>query len=380
MSALAALRQGWREPAAMAAVTVGVAVLLALDELTVADARTLAGGIVAYLLGAALPWRVSAPAVGVLLAGLLAADGLQEPVPAVLVTAGPWLVASILRERRRLTAALAERAAELEQERERHAELAARQERARIARELHDIVAHHLAVIAVQAGAGRLGAAAGTSTPGRFGDIGRSAERALDELDVLVGVLQAEVRTADELRGRLAEAVEGARSAGLRVHADVPACDVADAVAETAYRVVQEGLTNALKHAPGAEVEVHVALATDTLRIHVRDDGRRAAGSLAGSGSGLGLPGLRRARRGPRRVVRGRPGGRRLGAARRAAGPAGVAVGPMGRRRPRPAPASARRPGWARAPRRAPCGPGGTAGPGGRCRRAPSRRCSRARC
>ena len=267
--------------------------------MSVITAVLLSMPLVAVALGVALPWRVGAP----LLLGLVAILGLamhattdeDVDVPILIATISPWLVGCAIRSRRRLTAALAQRAAELEQERELHATLAAQQERARIARELHDIVAHHLAVIAVQAGAGRL--SADPVTPERrerFVDIRLSAERALDELAVLVGVLHAEPAPELALGPRLDAAVDGARAAGLQVHAEVPRCDhLTGTLADTAFRVVQEGLTNAVKHAPGADVDVAVELTDGRLRVTVHDAGPRGADALSETGSGLGLRGLR---------------------------------------------------------------------------------------
>ncbi len=109
-----------------------------------------------------------------------------------------------------------------------------------------------------------------------FANVRLSAQRALDELEVLLDVLHGGGDPDVPLGRRLAEALDGARAAGLRVHAAVPPCDhVPATVADTAYRVVQEGLTNAVKHAPGSDVDVEVAIADGRLRLSVRDAGRR---------------------------------------------------------------------------------------------------------
>src|SRR5215211_1953836 len=118
--------------------------------------------------------------VGVLaLGGLAAALAIAgvDIVPLLLVTVAPWTAGRIVRSRQQLIAALGERNRQLEAEQDALAELAVRRERARIARELHDIVAHHLAVMAIQAGAGRLGAPDGAARFAGIRDAGREALR-----------------------------------------------------------------------------------------------------------------------------------------------------------------------------------------------------------
>ena len=175
-----------------------------------------------------------------------------------------------------------------------HAVLA---ERARIARELHDIVAHHVSAIAVQAETARL------TTPGlppegaeRLEAIGAAAREALGDLRRLLGVLRAEDGTAE--RGpqpglaQLDELIETARAAGtpvsFKLGGDV--VPLAPSVDLSAYRIVQEALTNARRHAPGARVEIVLAYGADTLRLRVGDEG---PGAAAGAADGHGLAGMR---------------------------------------------------------------------------------------
>lgn len=182
---------------------------------------------------------------------------------------------------------------------------AARGERARIARELHDVVAHHISMIAVQAETARL------TTPGlpaagaqRLLSIGDTARAALTEMRRLLGVLREDAGTqAPDRRPQpglpqLIELLDEARDAtgsGTRliVHGPVTALD--PGVELTAYRIVQEALTNARRHAPGAAVDVELRYGEEALRLRIRDNGPGASGHGAGPdpGPGHGLLGMR---------------------------------------------------------------------------------------
>ncbi len=175
----------------------------------------------------------------------------------------------------------------------------ARGERARIARELHDVVAHHISMIAVQAETARL------TTPGlpaagaqRFAEIGDTARAGLTEMRRLLGVLREDVDGAVGDRqpqpglAQLAELIDGAREAsgaGARLIVSGPVEPFDPGVELAAYRIVQEALTNARRHAPGAAVDVELCYEAHTLRLRVRDNG---PGPQA-SGSGHGLLGMR---------------------------------------------------------------------------------------
>jgi signal transduction histidine kinase len=175
-------------------------------------------------------------------------------------------------------------------------ELAARDERSRIAREMHDVVAHGLSVIVVQADGARYAAAKDPEVAvGTLETISATGREALTEMRRLLGLLRkgdtgvAPQPGLDDVR----HLVDEARASGMRVAADLPepAPDVPDGVGLAAYRIVQEALTNARKHAgPDAAVEVRVAVDRD-VAIDVRDDGRGAA--ARGDGRGLGLVGMR---------------------------------------------------------------------------------------
>ena len=178
-------------------------------------------------------------------------------------------------------------------------EHAARGERARIARELHDVVAHHISMISVQAETARL------TTPGmpveganRLAAIGDTARTALTEMRRLLGVLREDSGTVPTRRPQpslqqLNELIDDARdSAGastrLIVHGAVVPLD--PGVELTAYRIVQEALTNARRHAPGAAVDVELDYTVDALRLRIRDNG---PGPQGGTGTGHGVLGMR---------------------------------------------------------------------------------------
>jgi signal transduction histidine kinase len=212
-----------------------------------------------------------------------------------IVTAA-WALGFAAQERERYVASLVARAEQAERMAEREVELAARDERSRIAREMHDVVAHGLSVIVVQADGARYAAA---KDPGVAVDtletISATGREALTEMRRLLGLLR-EGDTGvvpqpglDDVR----HLVDEARAAGTRVTADLPphTPGVPDGVGLAAYRIVQEALTNVRKHAgPDARVDVRVAV-DRAVTIDVRDDGRGAAARA--DGRGLGLVGMR---------------------------------------------------------------------------------------
>jgi signal transduction histidine kinase len=200
-----------------------------------------------------------------------------------------WLLGVFVRSRRD-AALLAARAAELERE----SELAVSEERARMARELHDIVSHNLSVVVLQAAGARASGASGTTLE----KIERSGREALVEMRRLLGVLR-EDGGGTELApqpglGRLDELIESVRSAGLRVELAVDdGCGaLPPAVELCAYRIVQEALTNALKHAGDATARVAIRREGDSVAVEVVDDGR-GNGAASHTGGGHGLVGMR---------------------------------------------------------------------------------------
>jgi signal transduction histidine kinase len=245
-------------------------------------------GAISYACGAHATLRAGALGVALLLVALLLQG--DSAVPFLLVTLGPWAAGRIVRSRQELIGALRERTRELEAEQEAFAHLAVRGERARIARELHDIVAHHLAVMVIHAGAGRMGS---PDDHERLASIREAGDQALAEMDRLVAMLQSD--DAQPERGRLTLLLDQARATGLDLRATPlpPDVQLPPAVEEGAYRLVQEGLTNAMKHAPGSTVELRLRVRAGALEIELRDSGAKGASTLASTGSGFGLGGMR---------------------------------------------------------------------------------------
>jgi signal transduction histidine kinase len=180
-------------------------------------------------------------------------------------------------------------------------EYEARGERARIARELHDVVAHHISMIAVQAETARL------ATPGMPPDgarqllaIGDTARTALTEMRRLLGVLREDADTGTTRQPQpglhqLVELVDDARaSAGATTRLVVRGCvaPLDPGIELTVYRIVQEALTNARRHAPGAAVDVELDYAADALVVRVRDSGPGPSHAIATDGSATGGHGL----------------------------------------------------------------------------------------
>jgi signal transduction histidine kinase len=255
--------------------------------------------LLSYSLGTDADQRRSVPPLLLLLAGLQVGNGVTTFNPIFWVlTIGPWALGLVVRSRRRLTDQLAARSRELEEERPLFAAEAVRYERARIARELHDIVAHCVSVMVIQASAGqRLTATDPSLAAEAFDSIGEVAQQAEAEIGRLLDLLAAtgEQRGADGIQ-LIGELVARASAAGLAVSCRFSgsADDLPAAAADAAYRVVQESLTNALKHAPGAPVDIVIAGAAAQVEIGVRNG--PAAGSPSGlerSGGGRGLTGMR---------------------------------------------------------------------------------------
>jgi signal transduction histidine kinase len=199
--------------------------------------------------------------------------------------------------RRQRGQAIAERDATRRAMSETLREQAAAQERARIARELHDVVAHHVSMVAVQAETARL-TTEGMPPEGRdrLAAIGDTARDALTEMRRLLGVMRADVPGAAELApqpglARLEELVDDARAArtDVRLHVEGDPVALPPGVDLTAYRIVQEALTNARRHAPGAAVDVGILYRDGAVRVRVRDDGPGPSGE---AGGGLGLVGM----------------------------------------------------------------------------------------
>ena len=211
--------------------------------------------------------------------------------------AGAWALGEVRRVRQAYVAELVERARQAERERDQRAQIAAAEERSRIAREMHDVVAHNLSVIVVQADGGRYAAKHHPqSAVSVLETIARTGRGALAEMRRLLGILRTGDDPSDAATGpqpdlaRLPELVKSIRGSGLPVDLRVTGepRSLAEGQSLVAYRAIQEALTNVLKHAgPQARATVELAYAGDSLHIEVADDGRGAAASSDGNGHGL---------------------------------------------------------------------------------------------
>jgi signal transduction histidine kinase len=203
------------------------------------------------------------------------------------------LVRRIVRERDARAEELAARAELLEREQEIRIREAAELERATIARELHDVVAHRVSVMVVQAGAERSVLDPGeTSTVETLRTIEATGREALVELRRLLGVLRSgepQSLAPQPTLGDVDALVAQIRDAGVEVDLtlDGEPRALAPGVELSAFRIVQEGLTNILKHAAGAHAYVTLRFGAEELEIEVRDDGGPATASGPGTGHGL---------------------------------------------------------------------------------------------
>jgi signal transduction histidine kinase len=216
--------------------------------------------------------------IGLIVLTAAAEGGWTDPFPA-MVTVGFFLVGRIVLGHRTVARRLRARAFELNAERERYVEEAVRLERARIACDLHDVVAHRMSVIVIQASAAQRSPAAANGTADIIVRMTRAADA---ELASLTQVLAPD---APVPRRRLDDLLAGAVGAGARLD-----CDIAGGVTSipaVAYRVVQEGLTNAMRYAPGAPITVAVA-STGDVRIEVINRAPRES-PAPGMGGGYGL-------------------------------------------------------------------------------------------
>ena len=287
---------------------------------TFADAAIL---VLLYTVAAERPRRVSLPGLAACVVLFLAVavrynPGGNQPhhaefflVTSLLYLLAPvsaWVLGDSMGYRRAYSATLEERAVRAERERDTQAQIAAAAERARIARELHDVIAHNLSVMVAQADGGAYAFdAAPAQSREALAEIGRTGRQALSEMSSLLGVLRTGPETpplapapaADEI----AQLVSQAREAGMRVSYTMEgaARPLPGGLSLAAYRIVQEALTNVRKHAgPEALAKVTLRYGHDDLLVRVTDDGAGADGTLPRYGGpqpavtpGHGLTGMR---------------------------------------------------------------------------------------
>ena len=221
-------------------------------------------------------------------------SGLASAAAAVLL---PGAIGAYVRSRTELLSALTERAERAEAERELLAREAIVAERTRIAREMHDAVGHRVSLMVLQAGAIEMAATDRDRVEQLACQVQVAGRKALDELRQAVGVLRAAEDDDAPLAPQpgldaLDRLVKECRSAGMDVEFSCPPTDIDPVVSRAAYRIVQEGLTNAGKHAPGAHVTVTVDRHDDRLTIRVVN-GPPTEPEHPGTGGGFGLVGLR---------------------------------------------------------------------------------------
>ncbi|XMN08960.1 sensor histidine kinase [Streptomyces griseobrunneus] len=207
----------------------------------------------------------------------------------------PLLLGEAVRTRRELLAEYAARAARAEEEREREADRRVRQERVRVAREIHDILAHTVSAMTVQAGVALDALDTAPEVSRRaMTQVRASGKEAVRELRATLSVLRETESTAPAPRlDQLAELVAGVEAGGVRVLLRrAPAGAAYPAVVETtAYRIVQEALTNVVKHSGAERVAVSLTCGDTHLYIEIVDDG--PPGSEPSTGEGFGLIGMR---------------------------------------------------------------------------------------
>jgi len=239
------------------------------------------------MFGVGLPFMVAAGSRG------MATGNTVAPIAWL---AGAWAVGAIIRGRRLRTAELELLTTELAEQRDLQAQAAVAVERGRIARELHDVVAHNVSMMVVQAGAAdRVLEGDQPDVRRALAAIAGTGRETVDEMRLLLGVLRSDeggglspqpgLSDLDQLVGNV-------RSAGLRVdlHVEGDRSPLSPGIELSAYRIVQEALTNVVKHAGTATVEVTVRYAKDSVQVEVCDDGRPREPA---SGGGNGLIGMR---------------------------------------------------------------------------------------
>ncbi|MFK5646060.1 sensor histidine kinase [Ornithinimicrobium sp. LYQ121] len=297
-------------------VAVLVAVYSAAVHGTRRDSRLVLGlGLVGAVV-AALDWSVAYPGMG----AWLVVVATQATFTALFVAVA-WVLGDVVRRRRAVLARLEQQNAALARDQAQRARLVAQGERASIAREMHDVVAHSLAVVVVQADGALYAARAALDRPPSTGPDREALERASQTLETLartartslsdtrrlVGVLRDEGSGAElgptQGLASLDELVQRVRDSGVPVHLAVrgETEDLPWEVDLAAYRVVQEGLTNVMKHAgPHASVDVDLLRTPEVLLVRVTDDGAAVGphgGLHGGEGradtDGNGLVGMR---------------------------------------------------------------------------------------
>lgn len=267
------------------------------------SSATLVGGLaIVWTLGARVPLAHAVWGLVILL--VTVSVGFRDPLGSLLwnaaVMSTTLVISRLLASRRRAVAALAATARDLEASRDAEARAQVELERTRISRELHDVVAHAVSVMVVQAGAAQ---SVLSTDPGRAGKaldaVQATGREALRELRTMLSGLRADdgvpVLTPQPGLAEVPVLVERIREGGLAIRIETdgtpqalePAADLA------AYRVVQESLTNVVRHADATSACVTLRYEGGMLHIDIEDDGAAGRGAVRADGSGLGLIGMR---------------------------------------------------------------------------------------
>lgn len=290
----------WRRSATLAA-TAAIAAGFAAQVILAGDAPVLGGlvsGIlITYAAGAYLGGRAAVAGAALLVLGIIVAALWDEDKRGLGDTLGNLLIFAVIFALGRAVSTRQHRADTLEltvREQEERARAATVEERARIARELHDVIAHNVSLMVLQAGAARQVL---EREPGRVREpllsIEESGRQAIAEMRRLLGILRENggplSLSPQPSLAQLGELAESAERSGLKVDVRVQGDPdrLPPGLGLTAYRIVQEALTNAVKHARAAHVTVEVRHRDRELELDVTDDGRAAAADAPGIGHGL---------------------------------------------------------------------------------------------
>ncbi|MEA2141631.1 MAG: hypothetical protein QOI64_61 [Solirubrobacteraceae bacterium] len=291
----------WRRRAPLAVAVIVMAALaaqtIALDGAHQPDSPLPAWLLAIYTMAAECDRRRALAGLAVSMAGGLVWLGLGDFLFPVVVFGGAWLAGRFTRQSRDHARIVEERAEAIERAREADLRAVAADERARIARELHDVVGHRVSVMIVQAGAERLALdSPRANTAEALRAIESVGRQALSEMRHLLGILRASEDSAaprpQPSVDDLAELLEQVRRAGLAVglRTEGERRVLPDGVGLSVYRIVQEALTNVLKHASAGRAEVVIGFAPDAVDVVISDDGHGAASR---NGAGHGLVGMR---------------------------------------------------------------------------------------
>jgi signal transduction histidine kinase len=243
-----------------------------------------------YTLGSSV--RLPGSLAGLAVLSISLQWGELNPFPAML-TVGLWLVGRAIRSHRLLAANLRVRAFELESEREQFAAETVRYERDRIARELHDVIAHSVSIMVIQASAGQRLTPADPAAGELLANIAEQAREATIDISGLTHLLNPALEhplTQEHLEDLLARTAKTGVQLDFEIVGDVSL--IPGHAARATYRILQEGLTNAIRYAPGAAIEVNVAC-DDSVHLEIVNHPPPAGAVGIGQlGSGRGLTGL----------------------------------------------------------------------------------------